>query len=159
MNKEKRARNPDGGKLADLRQNRKAAEGNPEDISRCIGCLQGCRDKARWPKAHITCLLNPAVGKEKEYEISRAEKAKRVMVVGGGPAGLEAAKVAALSFVRLVIIILEQPLSLAALTTSWPASPAPITSIWQLSRLPTTSVARSSAIELMERAFRLIPVS
>lgn len=75
---------------------RKAAEGNPEDIRRCIGCLQGCRDKTRGTKAHITCLLNPAVGKEKEYEISRAEKSKKVMVVGGGPAGLEAAKIAAL---------------------------------------------------------------
>jgi len=44
----------------------------------------------------IGCQVNPALGKEREYEIKPATKVKRVLVVGGGPAGMEAARVAAL---------------------------------------------------------------
>ena len=43
----------------------------------------------------VTCVVNPALGKEKAYEIKPARKAKNVVVVGGGPAGMEAAIVAA----------------------------------------------------------------
>jgi NADPH-dependent 2,4-dienoyl-CoA reductase/sulfur reductase-like enzyme len=72
---------------------RKAFEGAFEDIRKCIGCCQGCLDRVG---GTLTCLHNPQVGKEKEYEIRRAERPKRVLVIGGGPAGLEVSKIAAL---------------------------------------------------------------
>jgi 2,4-dienoyl-CoA reductase-like NADH-dependent reductase (Old Yellow Enzyme family)/thioredoxin reductase len=75
----------------------KARAGRVDDIRRCIGAGQGClmRNTDRHP---LTCTQNPTVGREREwtYEtIGRADVARRVLVVGGGPAGLEAAVVAA----------------------------------------------------------------
>ncbi len=72
----------------------KAREGRFEDIAPCIGCGQGCI--GRKPHTPMTCLVNPAVGKEAEMAIEAVAEPKRVMVVGGGPGGLEAARVAAL---------------------------------------------------------------
>ncbi|MEE9202941.1 MAG: FAD-dependent oxidoreductase, partial [Dehalococcoidia bacterium] len=79
----------------------KAQEGRLEDIRPCIRCCQGCYDRVFtyiWgtETEPVTCLLNPACGREREMEIRPAARQKRVMVVGGGPAGLEAARVLAL---------------------------------------------------------------
>ncbi|MCX5822747.1 MAG: FAD-dependent oxidoreductase [Deltaproteobacteria bacterium] len=83
--------------LADAEWPNKAKAGNLEDIRRCIGCCQGCvHPEGIFGGNPISCVINPAVGKEKETQIQPARKAKKVMVVGGGPAGLEAAMVAAL---------------------------------------------------------------
>src|SRR4030042_6142540 len=71
----------------------KAKEGRIEDIVPCIACNQGCYDHLPQQKP-ITCLMNPAVGREREYEIMRAQRRKKVVIVGGGPGGLEAAKIA-----------------------------------------------------------------
>jgi 2,4-dienoyl-CoA reductase-like NADH-dependent reductase (Old Yellow Enzyme family)/thioredoxin reductase len=72
---------------------RKAAEGAFEDIRKCIGCCQGCVGR---PGKPLACLFNPELGKGKEYEIRRAAQPKKVLVIGGGPAGMEVARVAAL---------------------------------------------------------------
>ncbi len=83
--------------LADAEWPNKAKAGHPEDIRRCIGCGQGCvHPEGIFAGKPISCVLNPTVGKEKETQIQPARKAKNVLVVGGGPAGLEAARVAAL---------------------------------------------------------------
>jgi 2,4-dienoyl-CoA reductase-like NADH-dependent reductase (Old Yellow Enzyme family)/thioredoxin reductase len=74
---------------------KKAAQGDLEDIFRCIGCCQGCLDEIRKGKS-FTCLGNPELGKEKEYRIRPAKQAKRVFIIGGGPGGMEAARTAAL---------------------------------------------------------------
>jgi NADPH-dependent 2,4-dienoyl-CoA reductase/sulfur reductase-like enzyme len=74
---------------------RKAAAGHFEDIIPCVGCNAGCIGSVTSGQG-ATCIVNPAVGREKEMPIVPAEEPKRVMVVGGGPAGLEAARVAAL---------------------------------------------------------------
>lgn len=71
----------------------KAMEGRFEDIAPCIGCGQGCI--GRKPHTPMTCLVNPAVGREAEMKLVAAEQPKKVMVVGAGPGGLEAARVAA----------------------------------------------------------------
>jgi 2,4-dienoyl-CoA reductase-like NADH-dependent reductase (Old Yellow Enzyme family)/thioredoxin reductase len=82
--------------LADPELPKKAAEGMFEDIAPCIGCLTGCVGARRVGGNPMTCLINPAVGREKEMVLIATGKPKRVIVVGGGPAGLEAARVAAL---------------------------------------------------------------
>jgi len=73
----------------------KAQEGRPEDIRPCIRCLEGCLDRGLF-SGSINCTVNVAVGKEDEFRITPSAKPKKVAVVGGGPAGMEAATIAAL---------------------------------------------------------------
>ena len=73
----------------------KTMENRLDEIRRCIACDTGCINRL-FAGLRITCNINSEVGKEKEYRITRAEKAKNVLVVGGGLAGMEAARVAAL---------------------------------------------------------------
>ncbi len=78
--------------LADPEFCNKAKAGLVEEIDYCVGCDQGCLDCfADVDCPQITCLRNPAVGREAECEISKAEKAETVLIAGGGIAGLEAA--------------------------------------------------------------------
>jgi len=74
----------------------KAAEGRPDDIVKCLSCNEGCIDRLMMADASITCVQNPALGREAEYASAGAMKAKKVVVAGGGPAGLEVARTAAL---------------------------------------------------------------
>ncbi len=80
--------------LADPELPNKVAAGRLEDIVPCTGCLY-CMDVRNRNKP-LECRVNAALGREGEYTLHPAEKKKRVMVVGGGPAGMEAARVAAL---------------------------------------------------------------
>jgi NADPH-dependent 2,4-dienoyl-CoA reductase/sulfur reductase-like enzyme len=73
----------------------KASQGRTDDICPCIACNIGCVDRLR-KGVGITCTTNPLVGREHYYEISPAKPAKRILVIGGGPAGMEAARTAAL---------------------------------------------------------------
>ncbi len=73
---------------------RKVLEGDAEEIVHCIGCNQGCNTRLD-RQEDVTCLVNPAVGREQTFTIRRAARARAVAVVGGGPAGMEAARVAA----------------------------------------------------------------
>ncbi|WP_018752239.1 NAD(P)/FAD-dependent oxidoreductase [Paenibacillus sanguinis] len=78
--------------LADPEFCNKAQEGRPEDIVYCIACNQGCYDGFVSKEVpFITCLRNPALGREAEYQLAATTLAKRVVVAGGGIAGLEAA--------------------------------------------------------------------
>lgn len=81
--------------IADPELPNKAAAGRLEDIRPCIACNQGCYDRLFADK-DIVCLANPAAGREKDYEIKPAEKPRKILVIGGGPAGMEAARVARL---------------------------------------------------------------
>lgn len=82
--------------LADAEWVNKVASGRADDINPCIIC-NSCRDDIRNPNvAGIRCSVNAALGREKESEIVPAAKSKNVLVIGGGPAGMEAARVAAL---------------------------------------------------------------
>ena len=80
--------------MADPELPNKLAAGRPGDIRPCTGCTT-CFDNNEHGNPPL-CQVNAALGKEKEYEIKPAEKKKRVMVVGSGPAGMETARVAAL---------------------------------------------------------------
>ncbi|MBW1903104.1 MAG: FAD-dependent oxidoreductase [Deltaproteobacteria bacterium] len=81
--------------LADPQLPKKAEAGDLEDIAPCIACNYGCVSSVDRGDS-ISCTMNPTVGKEKAMEIVPAAKPKTVMVAGGGPGGLEAARVAAL---------------------------------------------------------------
>lgn len=79
------------GSLADPELPNKALSGAVDDIAPCIGCLQGCAGYLLNPKKDgISCMVNPFCGKEAKQEIKSGDK-KRVVVVGGGPAGMFAA--------------------------------------------------------------------
>ncbi len=85
------------GQIADPHLAKKAMEGRSGDIRGCLSCNQMCwgrRSRDYW----ISCLVNPSVGREWAWQGDRFTPSgtpKRVLVVGGGPAGLEAARVAA----------------------------------------------------------------
>lgn len=80
------------GQLADPEFCNKAREGRVDDIVKCVGCNQGCYDGFVSPDMpHITCLRNPALGKEAEYALAKTDKPKKILIAGGGVAGLEAA--------------------------------------------------------------------
>ena len=70
----------------------KAKSGNIDDIDYCVGCNQGCYDGFESQDSPcITCLRNPALGRERECEIVQTDKPETVLVAGGGIGGLEAA--------------------------------------------------------------------
>ena len=80
--------------IADPELPNKAASSRLGDIVPCILCM-GCVDKI-FSDIPVKCSVNAQVGRETEYTIEPTEKPQKVLVIGGGPAGLEAARVAAL---------------------------------------------------------------
>ncbi len=80
--------------LADPEFPNKSAGGQIDDINTCIGCLRGCIGRISLYQP-ATCMVNPTLGKEAELQIKRAGTRKKVFIAGGGPAGMEAAMVAA----------------------------------------------------------------
>ena len=81
----------------------KLAEGRAADIRQCIGCNQGCAGRINAAQT-VGCLINAEAGRELELgSIGIASKPRTVAVVGGGPAGLEAARVAALRGHRVTL--------------------------------------------------------
>ena len=82
--------------LADPDFARKVAEDRAEEIRPCIGCNQGCIT-ILFGNQPIRCLVNPSLGFEAADEVKPAAVTKKVLVVGGGPAGLEAARGARLA--------------------------------------------------------------
>ena len=94
------------GQIADPHLGNKAAEGRAEDIRPCLSCNQMCigrRHRDYW----ISCLVNPSAGREFELGGDRfvpAQQSKTVLVVGGGPAGCEVARVAAQRGHRVTLV-------------------------------------------------------
>ncbi len=82
------------GSLADPELPNKAKNGEFEAIRYCIGCLQGCVGRLLFGH-NITCVVNPMIGREHELSFQKTASPKKVMVIGGGPGGMEAAWTAA----------------------------------------------------------------
>lgn len=80
--------------LADPDFVKKAASGKSDEIIRCIACDQGCIGRS-FSGLGVSCMFNPATGAEAEVVITPATQKKHILVIGGGVAGLEAARVAA----------------------------------------------------------------
>lgn len=76
--------------IADPELPRKALEGRNEDIIPCTSCCR-CIQYVLEKEEPICCEVNPVAGREGEYVVSLASKRKRVLIIGGGPAGMEAA--------------------------------------------------------------------
>lgn len=83
------------GFLADPAWVAKLRYGNSADIRPCVGCYDGCFEAYNQYR-NISCAINPASGREAAYALTPALKPKKVIVVGGGIAGMEAARVASL---------------------------------------------------------------
>ncbi len=73
---------------------RKAQRGEYEAIRKCIACNQGCLDMI-FTMQELHCTVNPMAGREHELEIETAEHPRSVLVIGGGPGGMQAALTAA----------------------------------------------------------------
>lgn len=83
------------GLIADPELPNKAMAGRFQEINCCIACNQGCFDTL-FDRQPVTCLVNARAGAEAKLTIEPAKHKKKIMVIGGGPAGMEAARVAAL---------------------------------------------------------------
>jgi len=94
------------GQIADPHLANKAKEGRPEDIRPCISCNQLCLGR-RLRDYWVSCISNPSVAREYQWDgdsAPPAAKPRHVLVVGGGPAGLEAARVAAARGHRVTLV-------------------------------------------------------
>jgi 2,4-dienoyl-CoA reductase-like NADH-dependent reductase (Old Yellow Enzyme family)/thioredoxin reductase len=74
----------------------KTLEGRPEDIRPCIRCNDGCLARGDSSAKTISCSVNVALCREDEFQIRRAEVPKKIAVIGGGLAGMEATRVCTL---------------------------------------------------------------
>ncbi len=84
------------GSLADPELPNKARRGELESIRYCIGCMEGCTGNAGRADAPIACAVNPMLGFEYNTCLDKVPQPKKVLVAGGGPAGMEAARAAGL---------------------------------------------------------------
>jgi hypothetical protein len=82
------------GHIADPELVAKSFAGREEEVRVCIGCNQGCAQMLEKNLA-ITCMVNATVGREAEWSSNPSPRRKKLVVVGAGPAGLEAAATAA----------------------------------------------------------------
>jgi NADPH-dependent 2,4-dienoyl-CoA reductase/sulfur reductase-like enzyme len=87
--------------LCDPEWSLKVSEGRTDDILPCISCIR-C-DERLFSNLDIVCTVNAAAGREKEGKIRRTDNPKKILIAGGGPAGLEMARVAALRGHKVVL--------------------------------------------------------
>ncbi|MGC8778570.1 MAG: FAD-dependent oxidoreductase, partial [Candidatus Caldatribacteriaceae bacterium] len=82
--------------IADPYWANKAKDGKTKEIRRCISCLVGCWQESLMIKRECRCAINPAMGDERFIHLKKSDTSLRVAVIGGGPGGMEAARIATL---------------------------------------------------------------
>ncbi|MHB1404723.1 MAG: oxidoreductase [Desulfitobacteriaceae bacterium] len=80
--------------LADPYWAAKVKAGKIKAVRKCISCLTGCWQESMLAKKEIRCAINPATGDMRYAEMKKAQKPMKIAVVGGGPGGMEAARLA-----------------------------------------------------------------
>lgn len=134
--------------IADPHMPNKIRENRLDEIVHCVGCWQGCQGNLA-KELPITCLVNPRVGKEAELEITPTEVVKKVVVVGGGPAGMQAAIVAAKRGHKVTLLEKGTQLGGQWLLAAVPPGKEPLNTLtmWQKSEL-----VRQNVTVVMEKA-------
>lgn len=82
--------------IADPYWGNKAKDGQVKEIRKCISCLVGCWQESLMIKRECRCAVNPAVGDERFIHLQKSETPLKVAIIGGGPGGMEAARIATL---------------------------------------------------------------
>jgi NADPH-dependent 2,4-dienoyl-CoA reductase/sulfur reductase-like enzyme len=82
-----------------------ARDNREDDIRRCLACNDGCLTRLLYQKFTVGCTVNPAAGNEREFSLrlTTVKNKKTIAVVGGGPAGMEAARIAALRGFKVIL--------------------------------------------------------
>ncbi len=88
--------------LSDPHLPNKARQGRLDDICPCIACNEGCLQRL-YHQLDVSCVVNPRVGRESLFPAGPARESRRVLVVGGGPAGMMAALTAARRGHRVIL--------------------------------------------------------
>jgi 2-enoate reductase len=109
------------GLLADPYWPNKVKEGNIKNIRPCLACHQGCLGRMIALEGPLSCAVNPACGNERDGAIQPASVIKKVMVIGGGVAGMEAARVAAIRGHHVTLYEKNERLGGHVLTASVPS--------------------------------------
>ncbi len=97
--------------IADPEWPLKVMENRVEEIRKCISCNIGCIGERVFRNLHLRCTVNPVAGREHEFPvIPRVDAAKAYAVIGGGPAGMEAARVLAVAGNNVILFEKESEL-------------------------------------------------
>lgn len=129
------------GLIADPELPNRITAGRVKDIRPCIRCNEGCFTSIADGKP-MKCAVNPACGKEKTNRITPADKKKSVMVIGGGIAGMEAARIAAMRGHRVTLIEKSGRLGGHLIEASVPPFKQPIKELldWSLNQIKASNV-------------------
>jgi 2-enoate reductase len=143
------------GLLTDPFWVKKVKEGDQERIRPCIGCYDGCMGRITRGKP-LSCAVNPATGRERFYRLERAESPRKVMVVGGGPAGLEAARVASMRGHRVVLYEKDTSLGGHLLEASVPNFKKDLATLlgWYKKELTTLNLDIKTGLEVSAELIR-----
>ena len=143
--------------LADPDMPNKVKEGRKDEVIRCIGCLQGCTGENGKGNC-VRCLVNPLTGMEDEYDLTPAEETKKVLVIGGGVSGCEAAISAAMKGHTVTLVEKDVCLGGQWIPAAVPIGKGEFTSliIWQKKMLEKLNVQVLLNTEADEKLIREI---